>query len=220
MIPGVSLEVVLSVLGYAVCLIIFAETGLMVGFFLPGDSLLFTAGALTGLGVLPVDIALLSILFFVAAVLGNSVGYLFGYKVGRKLFRKKDSRIFKQEYLRMSEQFYEKHGPIAVVLAQFMPIIRTFNPIVTGISKMNYLKFIAYNIFGALIWTVGFTLAGYYLFKTFGYLIDPEQIDLYIMPLIVLIVILSLLPAIIHVLKDKKRRGLIFTKVKGIFKKK
>ena len=220
MIPGMSLDVVLSILGYGVCLIIFAETGLMIGFFLPGDSLLFTAGALIGLGLLPVDIVLMWILFFVAAVLGNSVGYLFGYKVGRKLFHKKDSRIFKQKYLQEAEKFYEKHGALAVVLAQFMPIIRTFNPVVTGISKMSYIKFITYNVFGALIWTVGFTLAGYFLFKTFGYLIDPEKIDLYILPIIALIVALSLLPAIIHILKDKKRRATILNRIKKIFRRK
>jgi membrane-associated protein len=220
MIPGMSLDAVLSILGYAVCLIIFAETGLMVGFFLPGDSLLFTAGALTGLGILHVDIVLLAILFFVAAVLGNSVGYLFGYKVGRKLFRKKNSRIFKQEYLQAAEKFYEKHGPAAVVLAQFMPIIRTFNPVVTGISQMHYLKFIAYNVFGAFIWTFGFTLIGYYLFRTFGYLINPEQVSLYILPIIILIIVLSLLPAVIHILRDEQRRRSIFAKIKGIFRRK
>jgi len=219
MIPGMSLDVVLSVLGYGVCLIIFAETGLMVGFFLPGDSLLFTAGALTGLGVLHVDILLLAILFFVAAVLGNSVGYLFGYKIGRKLFRKKDSRIFKQEYLQSAEKFYHDHGPSAVVLAQFIPIIRTFNPIVTGISKMHYIRFITYNIFGALVWTFGFTFIGYYLFVTFGYLINPEKIDLYILPIIALIIVLSLLPAIIHILRDQKRLDLISAKIKRVFKR-
>ena len=219
MIPGMSLDVVLSVLGYGVCLIIFAETGLMVGFFLPGDSLLFTAGALTGLGVLHVDIILLSILFFVAAVFGNSVGYLFGYKVGRKLFHKKDSRFFKKKYLDSAEKFYEKHGPAAVVLAQFMPIVRTFNPVVTGVSKMNYVKFITYNVFGALVWTFGFTLIGYFLFKTFGYLINPENIDLYIFPIIVLIVLLSLLPMVIHILRDKTRRQSAFNKITKVFRR-
>jgi membrane-associated protein len=220
MIPGMSLEAVLSILGYGVCLIIFAETGLMVGFFLPGDSLLFTAGALTGLGILKVDVILLAILFFVAAVVGNSVGYLFGYKVGRKLFHKKDSRIFKKQYLVAAEKFYEEHGAAAVVLAQFMPIIRTFNPIITGISKMSYTKFISYNLFGALIWTGGFTFAGYFLFKAFNKFIDPTKIDLYILPIIVLIVVLSLLPAAVHILRDRERRNTLAAKIKGFFNRK
>jgi membrane-associated protein len=220
MIPGMSIDAILSILGYAVCLIIFAETGLMVGFFLPGDSLLFTAGALTGLNILHVDITLLTILFFVAAVLGNSLGYLFGYKVGRKLFHKKDSRIFKHQYLVMAEKFYEKHGAAAVVLAQFMPIIRTFNPIVTGISKMPYRRFITFNIIGAFIWTVGFTLVGYFLAKVFGDLIDPEKISLYIFPIIILIVILSLLPAAIHILSHAEHRRSFSAKIKELLRRK
>ncbi|MDR1300557.1 MAG: VTT domain-containing protein [Candidatus Nomurabacteria bacterium] len=194
--------------------IIFAETGLMIGFFLPGDSLLFTVGALAGLGIINVNIWLMAAIFFVAAVIGNSVGYLIGKHFGRKLFRKKDSRLFRKKYLVEAEKFYEKHGAAAVILAQFMPIIRTFNPIVTGISKMNYVKFITFNIVGAFIWTGGFTLAGYYLFQAFGQLIDPEKIDVYILPIIVLIVFLSVLPAVIHVLRDEARRRTIFSKLK------
>jgi membrane-associated protein len=209
MIPGVDLSTVLSVLGYSVALIIFAETGLMVGFFLPGDSLLFAAGALTGTGLLDVNIYLLAALFFVAAVAGNTTGYLIGKHGGRRLFRRPDSRIFKQKYLTMAEEFYEKHGAKAVILAQFVPIIRTFNPIVTGISRMHYWRFILFNVIGALIWTVGFTLAGYFLFQAFGQLIDPTKIDLYILPIILLIIILSFLPAMIHLLKNQSNRDKI-----------
>lgn len=219
MIPGVDLETVLTALGYFVALIIFAETGLMAGFFLPGDSLLFTAGALAGLGVLDVNIYLLAGIFFVAAVAGNTTGYLIGKHFGRKLFRKKDSRIFKKKYLEQAEVFYEKHGGKAVILAQFMPIIRTFNPIVTGISKMHYLKFISYNVIGAIFWTIGITLLGYFSFKAFGQLIDPEKIDMYLLPIIVLIVLISISPAIIHVLKDPKSRAAIITNIKSFFSK-
>jgi len=220
MIPGVDLTTVLTIMGYAVALIIFAETGLMFGFFLPGDSLLFTAGALAALGLLDVNIYLLSAIFFVAAVAGNSTGYYFGKRFGRKLFRKPDSRLFKQEYLAQAEKFYEKHGPKAVILAQFMPIVRTFNPIITGISKMHYMKFITFNIIGALLWAAGVTLLGYFLFKTFGQLIDPEKIDLYLLPIIAFIILLSVSPAIISILKNPKGRAMIKAKIESIFIKK
>lgn len=220
MIPGVELSQVLTALGYFVALIIFAETGLMLGFFLPGDSLLFTAGALTGLGKLDVNIYLLALIFFIAAIAGNTTGYLIGKHFGRKLFRKKDSRFFKQKYLREAEKFYEKHGGKAVILAQFMPIFRTFNPVVTGISKMHYVRFITFNIIGAFFWTIGITLAGYFSFKAFGQMIDPEKIDMYLLPIIVLIVLISISPAIIHVLKDPKKRAVIAAKIKSVFKKK
>lgn len=189
----------------------------MIGFFLPGDSLLFTAGALAGLGVIDVNIALLVALLFIAAVLGNSTGYLIGKKAGRKLFHKPDSKIFKKEYLMQAEKFYEKHGGTAVILAQFMPIVRTFNPIVTGISKMHYSKFIVFNMIGAFLWTVGVTLLGFFSFKAFGQMIDPEKIDLYLLPIIVLIVLISISPAIIHVLRDPKKRSAITAKVKSWF---
>jgi membrane-associated protein len=221
MLPGIELSQFLHDLGPAVYflvpLIIFSETGLMIGFFLPGDSLLFTAGALAGLGIIDVNLFLLIALLFVAAVAGNSTGYLIGKHAGRRLFRRKDSKFFKKEYLRMAEEFYEKHGGIAVILAQFIPIIRTFNPIVTGISKMNYIRFIAFNIIGAMIWTIGITLLGFFSFKAFGQLIDPEKIDMYLLPIIFLIVLISISPAIIHVLRDPKKRSAIAKKIKSLF---
>ncbi|MCL2451954.1 VTT domain-containing protein [Candidatus Saccharibacteria bacterium] len=224
MIPGIELSQFLHDLGplvyLLVPLIIFSETGLMVGFFLPGDSMLFTAGALAGLGVIDVNIYLLVALLFIAAVAGNSTGYLIGKHAGRRLFRKKDSRLFKKEYLRTAEEFYEKHGGKAVILAQFMPIIRTFNPIVTGISKMHYVRFITFNIVGAILWTIGITLIGFFSFKVFGQLIDPEKIDMYLLPIIVLIVLISISPAIVHILRDPGKRAAIAKKIKSLFKKK
>lgn len=222
-IPGIELSQFLHDIGAAVYflvpLIIFAETGLMIGFFLPGDSLLFTAGALAGLGIIDVNIFLLSGILFVAAVAGNSTGYLIGKHAGRKLFQRKDSKIFRKEYLHQAEAFYEKHGGKAVILAQFMPIIRTFNPIVTGISKMHYAKFIAFNVIGAFFWTVGITLLGFYSFKAFGQMIDPEKIDMYLLPIIALIVLISISPALWHVLKDPKNRTKISGKVKNLFRR-
>ncbi|MCL2280679.1 VTT domain-containing protein [Candidatus Saccharibacteria bacterium] len=217
MIPGVNLSQFLGDLGPLVYLIapliIFSETGLMIGFFLPGDSMLFTVGALAGLDIIHVNLVLLIALLFLAAVVGNSTGYFIGKQAGRRLFKKKNSRFFKQEYLLTAEGFYEKHGGKAVILAQFMPIIRTFNPIITGISKMHYLRFIAFNIIGAVIWTIGITLLGFFSFKAFGQLIDPEKIDMYLLPIIFLIVFISILPAVIRVLGDKTKRVAIKNKL-------
>jgi len=220
MIPGIELSTVLAVLGYGVAIIIFVETGLMVGFFLPGDSLLFTAGALAGIGILDVNVYLLSAIFFVAAVAGNTTGYMIGKHFGRKLFRNPDSKIFKQKYLKTAEKFYEKHGHKAVILAQFMPILRTFNPVATGIAGMNYKKFITFNIIGAIFWTIGITLAGYFIFRGVGQVIDPEMIDVYLLPIIVVIVLVSFSPAVVHVLKNPDNRAKIKSKVKSIFSKK
>jgi len=221
MLPGVDLADFLHNIGPAVYLlvplIIFSETGLMIGFFLPGDSILFTAGALAGLGVIDVNLFWLCALLFIAAIAGNSCGYEIGKHAGRRLFRRKDSRLFKKEYLEAAEKFYEKYGGKAVILAQFMPIIRTFNPIVTGISKMNYVKFITHNVVGAFVWTIGVTCLGFFSFKAFGNFISPEGIDKYLLPLIVLIVLISISPAIWHVMKNPARRAAIAGKIRGLF---
>lgn len=220
MIPGIELSDLITALGYMLPLIIFAETGLMVGFFLPGDSLLFTAGALIGIGVIDLNVFVLATLFFVAAIIGNSTGYFIGKHGGRKLFKKEDARFFKRKYLLEAEKFYEKNGAKAIILAQFVPILRTFNPVATGISKINFKKFITFNIIGAFIWTIGFTLGGYFLFNAFGQLIDPEKIDLYILPIIALIIFVSFIPAFIHLWKDEARRTAIINKIKKIFHRK
>lgn len=211
MIPGIDLAKLLSDLGpliFAVApLMIFAETGLMVGFFLPGDSLLFTAGALIGIGIIHQNIWLLLPLLFVAAVLGNSLGYEIGKRLGPKLFAKKDSRFFKQKYLTDAKAFYTERGASAIVLAQFIPIIRTFNPVVAGISGMSYRKFISFNMIGALIWSVGVALLGYITFNLFGHFIDPADIDKYLLPIILLILVVSLLPVIIRIVRSKLQKN-------------
>ena len=188
---------------YAVAAVIFAETGLMVGFFLPGDSLLFTAGFLVQQGIFDINIHVFVTLLFLASITGNSTGYLFGHRVGRRLFRREDSRFFRQEYLQQAEAFYEKHGSKTIILAMFVPIIRTFTPIVAGISSMNYQKFLVFNIIGAAIWTGGFTYLGYFA----GSYIRAMGINIEVAAL--MIIALSLLPGIVHVLKEPEHRARI-----------
>ncbi len=172
--------------------VIFAESGLLFGFFLPGDSLLIAAGLLTQQGVLKLPIFYLAVLCFVAAVLGDSVGYWFGNRVGRKLFTKEDSLLFHKQNLLKAEEFYEKHGGKTIILARFMPFIRTFAPIVAGIGRMNYQKFLIYNIVGGILWGVGLTYAGFYLGQVF------PDIDKYLLLIIASIIFLSVLPPAYH----------------------
>jgi putative membrane protein len=137
----------------AVIAVIFAESGLLVGFFLPGDSLLFMSGFLTQQGIFKINIHLFALLLFIAAVAGDNVGYSFGKRVGRKLFERPNSRLFKQQYLVQAEQFFEKHGSKAIVLARFVPVVRTFTPIIAGVSTMHYRTFFVYNLIGGFLWT-------------------------------------------------------------------
>lgn len=178
--------------------IVFAESGLFIGFFLPGDSLLFTAGFLASQGFL--DLILLIALTFAGAVLGDSFGYTFGRKVGWRIFNKEDSLLFHKDHLERAQKFYQKHGGKAIILARFMPVVRTFAPILAGVGKMRYSTFLFYNIIGGALWAVGLTLLGYYL----GSIIP--NIDKYLLPIIALIIFLSVLPSIIHILKNKKER--------------
>lgn len=175
--------------------IVFAESGLFFGLFLPGDSLLFTAGFLASQGFL--NIYLVLIIVFLTAVFGDSVGYAFGKKVGPALFKKEDSRFFNKKNLIKTEVFYEKNGAKTIIIARFLPIVRTFAPIVAGVGKMNYFKFLRYNIIGAFLWSVSLVLAGYFLGK-----IIPG-IDKYLLPIILLIIVLSVLPTAIHLIKEK-----------------
>ncbi len=193
----------------AVIAVIFAESGLLIGFFLPGDSLLFTSGFLVTQGIFNINIHLFVLLLWIAAVLGDSTGYAFGHKVGRKIFERKNSKFFKVEYLHQAEKFYEKHGGKAIILARFVPIVRTFAPIVAGMSKMHYNKFLAYNIVGGLGWTAGFTYLGYFLGKK---LIDAG-VNIEVMA--ILIILLSISPMIWHALSDKKTRDRLFAATKN-----
>jgi membrane-associated protein len=178
--------------------IVFAETGLFFGFFLPGDSLLFTAGILASQGFL--DITLTCVILFVAALIGDNVGYTIGRHAGPRLFTRPKSLLFNPEHLKRSHDFFERHGGKAVIIARFVPVVRTFSPVVSGLAQMNYLKFMFYSVVGALLWAVGLTLLGYWLGTT------VPNVEHYIAPGIIIIILLSISPGIYHVLKDKKSR--------------
>lgn len=188
----------------AVLFVIYAESGLLIGFLFPGDSLLFTAGFLVQQGIGSfgqINIHLFAFLLFLAALFGQQTGYFFGKKVGRKLFDRPNSRFFRKENLVRTEQFYEKHGPIAIILACFVPIVRTFVPIVAGVSKMTYRQFLPYNIIGAFTWTYLFTYLGYYA----GKVLHDMGINVEIAALI--IIFLSISPMLYHALSSKEKRS-------------
>ncbi|MBI2598814.1 VTT domain-containing protein [Candidatus Curtissbacteria bacterium] len=176
--------------------IVFAESGLLVGVFLPGDSLLFTAGFLASQGFF--NIYILSAVLFTAAVLGDSVGYTFGHKVGKKLFQREDSLFFHKKNLVRAQKFYEKHGGKAVTIARFMPIVRTFAPIVAGMGDMRYRRFLFFNVIGAILWAVCLPVLGYFL----GSLIP--DVDRYLLPIVALIIIASVAPSVIHVMRERR----------------
>lgn len=178
--------------------IIFAESGLLIGFFLPGDSLLFVAGFLASQNILSLPILLVTC--FVAATLGDNVGYAFGHRVGRRLFQKEDSFLFHKKNVLKAQSFYEKHGSKTIVIARFMPVVRTFAPIVAGVGSMKYKTFVLYNLVGAFLWAVGLNLAGYFL----GSLIP--NVDKYLLPIVLVIIFASVAPSFIHILKDPNNR--------------
>ncbi len=176
--------------------IIFAESGLFVGFFLPGDSLLFTAGFLASQGFL--NIWLLSFLTFAAAVLGDNVGYAFGRRVGPAIFTKEDSLFFKKSYLERTRVFYERHGGKTIVLARFLPVIRTFAPILAGAGEMPWANFFFYNLLGGALWAIGLPFLGYGLGSAF------PNANRYLLPVVIAIIIVSTLPTLRHLLRAEK----------------
>ncbi|SFF44126.1 membrane-associated protein [Actinacidiphila alni] len=183
---------------WGVLLIVFAESGLLIGFFLPGDSLLFTTGLLVATGTLHQPLALVAALIAVAAVAGEQVGYLFGRKVGPSLFRRPDSRLFKMENIEKAHAFFEHHGPKAIVMACFVPIVRTFTPIVAGVSRMNYRTFVTFNLIGGTLWGAGVTLLGYWLGQI-------EFVHKNIEAMLVLVVLISVVPIGIEYLRSKSK---------------
>ena len=175
---------------------VFLESGVFFGFFLPGSSMLFTAGLLAVRGVF--NVWILIPLLAVAAILGDSAGYWFGKKVGVSLFFRPDSRFFKRVYLERAKDFYDRHGVLAVFLARFVPIVRTFAPIIAGIVRMRYRAFLAYNILGGILWAGGITFAGYYLGRS------VQDIDRYFTPIILVIIIASVMPIFWELRKAKQ----------------
>lgn len=183
-----------------VLVIIFAESGLFFGFFLPGDSLLFTAGLLASQGHMSIAVLILGGIG--AAILGDAVGYSFGRRVGNQLYSRPDSRFFKVKHIERAKLFYDTHGRKTIVIARFMPIVRTFAPIVAGAAGMPYRSFVTYNVLGACLWVVSMSVLGYWLGS-----VVPD-IDRYILPIILFIVFMSFVPGVIEFYKSRKQRKL------------
>jgi membrane-associated protein len=178
--------------------IVFAECGLLIGFFLPGDSLLFTAGLLVAGGQFDVPLWMLVVFVPVAAILGNIVGYWIGQKAGTPLFERPDSKLFKRKYIDQTHEFFEARGPFAIVAARFVPVVRTFVTVVAGVSGMNYRQFILYSAIGGVLWGSGVTLAGYFL----------GQIDFvaaHVEIILIAVVLVSIIPIVLEYLKARRR---------------
>ncbi|WP_433618158.1 DedA family protein [Dactylosporangium sp. CA-139114] len=179
--------------------IVFAESGLLIGFFLPGDSLLFTTGLLVASGTyLHQPLWLVCLLVSVAAIAGDQVGYIFGRRVGPALFRRPDARLFKQSNLTRAQGFFDKYGARSIVLARFVPIVRTFTPIVAGASRMHYRTFVLYNVIGGVLWSCGVTVLGYFLGQI---AFVRDNIELILLG----IVVLSVVPIAIELLRARAR---------------
>lgn len=191
--------------------IIFAESGLLVGFFLPGDTLLFTAGFFAAQGHL--NLGLLLLVVILAAIIGDNVGYSFGRQLGPKIFKRPDGIIFRQDYLIRAGKFYESHGGKTIILARFIPIVRTFAPIVAGAAKMTRRKFFTYNIVGGAAWGASVTLLGFWLGNRIS------NIDSYLLPVMATATILTSAPAIYHLLKDPKTRLRIARGINRFFRR-
>lgn len=175
----------------------FAETGLLAGFFLPGDSLLVTAGLFAATGVL--ELWSLLVVLSLAGIVGDTVGYWVGAKTGPRIFKREDSLFFNRKHLATTAEFFERHGPFTIVIARFMPIVRTFAPVVAGVGRMRYAKFLAYNVFGAVLWVWSLTLLGYFLGR-----VIPD-VDRYVHIVIAVVVLASIAPGIVKFLQQRRR---------------
>lgn len=195
-----------------IALIIYAESGMMVGFFLPGDTLLLSAGVLAAQGQFPIELTIAVIAL--AAVLGDNTGYLLGRTMGKRLFKKKDGVIFRQEYVQRAETFYEKHGAKTLLIAHYVPIVRSFAPLVAGVGKMNRAQFFMYDLIGAASWAVIITLLGYW----FGSRIP--DLDKYILPVILVVMVISFGPMVWHIVKDPEIRRSLRDKLATLLRRK
>ena len=183
---------------YVVLFVVFAETGLFFGFFLPGDYLLFLAGMFVATGKLDVELSVLIIGLCIAAILGNFTGYWFGRKTGPVLYKRKDTFFFKKKYLLAAERYYKKQGAFALIMGRFVPIVRTFAPIFAGVVKLDFKKFAFYNVAGAIIWIASLTLLGYFLGKSFA-----EQIEKYLVYIILGFVVITTIPLVVTFVKKQ-----------------
>lgn len=201
---GFDLEALIKAAGYiGLFAIIFAETGLLVGFFLPGDTLLITAGLLIQRGDVDLSLWILIPLLIAAAISGDAVGYQIGKHTGRRIFNREDSRLFHRKHLERAEAFYEKHGGKTIILARFLAFIRTFAPTVAGAANMPYPKFAAYNVIGALLWVPSMTFLGYF----FGATIPPEYVDLFFIGLVGVMIVASTAPALVHLWRQRREKS-------------
>ena len=182
---------------YGIVAVIFAETGLLIGFFLPGDSLLITAGLFAARG--DFKFASLILALIPAAIIGNATGYFIGHRTGKALYQRPNSLLFRREHLQMTHEYYERHGGKTIIIAQFAPILRTFAPVVAGVAGMGYRRFASYNVVGAILWITSMTLGGYLL----GNIIPgiDKRIDVVVM----VVIAISLLPAVIAWLRSRKK---------------
>jgi len=187
---------------YLLLVVVFAETGLFFGFFLPGDYLLFLAGLLCSTGMLDVSIYILVAGLIVAGFLGNMVGYWFGYRTGPVLFKKEDSFFFKRHYVHTAENFYNKYGGMALVMGRFFPIIRTFAPIFAGVVKVDFKKFTFYNLLGSTAWVTTLTLGGYFLGMKY-----PNQVIDYLQYIVIGLILITAIPLLIAYLRRKLITG-------------
>ena len=186
--------------GYiALAIIVFAETGLMIGFFLPGDSLLVTAGLFAAKGDL--NIVFLNALLITCAILGDATGYYIGKKLGPALFRKEDSFLFKKKHLIATQEFYERHGGKTIITARFVPIIRTFAPMIAGVAGMSYRRFAAFNIIGGVGWVLSMTMIGYSLLKIF------PQAEKHIHIIIIVVILVSFIPGVVEYLRARRHQA-------------
>jgi membrane-associated protein len=199
-----------------VVFIIFAENGLLIGFFFPGDSILFTIGVLvqgTKIVKLNFNIHLVVMLLFLAAVIGASVGYAFGKKIGPRLFKRPDSLLFRQENIQKAQKFYDKYGGKTIIIARFVPVVRTFVPLIAGIAKMEYKTFMLFNILGGALWTAGVTYLGFFLGAWLTKM--GVDVDTVLLPIVAFILIVSIMPALYQLLKDGRQRQAIWSTTKS-----
>lgn len=195
-----DLEKLVQTIGYlGIFAMVFSESGLFIGVIFPGDSLLFTAGFLASTGVF--NIFFLAAICFIGAVFGDNVGYAIGSRYGPKIFNKEDSIWFHKKHLVRAEKFYEKYGGKTIILARFTPIVRTFAPVVAGVGSMNYKTFFFYNVIGGFLWAVGISFAGYFLGRSI------PNVDKYLLPIVIVIIILSLLPSVFHLIQERNSKN-------------